>query len=77
MIRIKMSETAKRLEPKLRELYNTDDFVQGIVLIAGTDENLEKISDYIELAKEAGDDITSDEVTNFALFLDGKLKINK
>lgn len=69
MILISMSEYAKKIEPKLREYYDDDDFVQGVVINAGSDKNLEIISEFINHAEQIGDAISSDNIAAMAVML--------
>lgn len=72
MIRITLSETAKKIVPKLRKYYDNDDYVQGVILNAHGDENLEMISAFIDYAEETGDLITSDDIAFLAIALGDK-----
>lgn len=74
MILITMTEKAKELEPILRELYDNDDFVQGVIANAKTDDNLNTIQQYIATGRSLGDEITSDEIIDLSILLSRKQK---
>ena len=50
---MKWSQAAKELEPKLRKLWNSDDYVKGVITFAGSDDNLYKISDFIDIDRKS------------------------
>lgn len=64
-----MSETAskvtKQLELKLRELFDDDEFVEGILIYAYDERDRKTILDYIN----SGDDVSVETVTVLALNL--------
>lgn len=68
-----MSDKAKELEPLLRELYDDDDYVQGVIANAVTDDNCEIIREFIEEGKREGDDISADDILGFALMLGDRI----
>ncbi|WP_455129379.1 ribonuclease HI [Pseudoramibacter alactolyticus] len=72
MIRVSLSETAKKIMPKLREYYDNDDYVQGVILNAHGDKNLETISAFIDYAEENEENINSDDIAALAFVLGKK-----
>lgn len=64
-----MSETAskvtKQLELKLRELFDDDEFVEGILIYAYDERDRKTILDFIN----SGDDVSVETVTVLALNL--------
>lgn len=74
MIQITLSETAKKIVPKLRKYYDNDDYVQGVILNAHGDKNLEIISAFIDYAEAAGDEVTSDDLILLSVALGDKEK---
>lgn len=74
MIQIKMSEQAKQLEPMLRELWDDDEFIQGVIANAGTDDNIQKIIGFINYSRSVYDKITADDISKLALLLDGRVE---
>lgn len=72
MIQCTMSDKAREIEPKLREYYDDDDFVQGVVVNAKTDENLSEIERFIAYAEKNDEEITSDHIIAMALMLGRK-----
>lgn len=63
------------LEKKLREIWDDDDYVLGIKIISGS-ENWQKIIDFLAIAKEQGDDVTSEDISRLALIFK-KERLNK
>ena len=55
--------------PKLREYYDNDDYVQGVILNAHGDKNLETISAFIDYAEENEENINSDDIAALAFVL--------
>lgn len=67
---------AASLSQLLRDIYDDDDFVDGVIAIARNDENRSIITAFIEYARRIGDEVTSDDVLMLALRLahDGPIK---
>lgn len=72
MIKITMSDKAKELEPILRRIYNDDDFVQGTIINAGNDSNIETIIEFINHAYSVGDNVTYEDIISLAFLLGEK-----
>lgn len=68
------SDTRRKLEKKLRELWNSNDYILGIICIAKTEENWEIISQFIDMAYRMGDKITADDISALAVTLAEKDK---
>lgn len=60
-----VSKAAKQLELKLRELFDDDEFVEGILVYAYDERDRETILDFIN----SGDDVSVETVTVLALNL--------
>ena len=54
---------------ELKSIYDNKDFVCGTVSIAGNAENWSKILEYINLLREEGQEIKSDNILLLALNL--------
>lgn len=67
---------AASLAQLLRDIYDDDDFVDGVIAVARNDENRSIITAFIEYARNIGDEVTSDDVLMLALRLahDGPIK---
>lgn len=63
-----MSEITNALTKKLREIWDHDDFVEGVLAFADNDEDRQAVLDFIE----AGDDVTTDTISLCALDLNIK-----
>ncbi|MGN0194608.1 MAG: hypothetical protein ACI39G_05820 [Pseudoramibacter sp.] len=74
MIRITLTETAKKIIPKLRKYWDDDEYVEGVIINAKNDDNLNIISDFIDYAENIGDEITADHISALALSLGNKEK---
>lgn len=72
MIKISLSSTAKKIIPKLRKLYDNDEYVQGVIISAGNDDNLRNISRFIDYADSHDEEISSDDVAFLALSMAAK-----
>ena len=59
----------KQLMRELKSIYDNKDFVCGTVSIAGNAENWSKILEYINLLREEGQEIKSDNILLLALNL--------
>ena len=64
-----MSETGKELMLLLKEIYDNQDFVCGVMSNAGSESAWEKIHDYILYAKENGHLVSSDDLLLLSLSL--------
>lgn len=64
------------LRPLLRDVYDDDDFVEGVIAVAREEENRRVIIDFIAHAKDVGDEVTSDDLLMLAIYLadNGPLK---
>ncbi len=51
---MKYSSAAKKLIPKLRKLWDNDDYVKGIITFAKSDKNIIKISHFIDISHHMG-----------------------
>ena len=74
---MKWSQAAKELEPKLRKLWNSDDYVKGVITFAGSDDNLYKISDFIDMSYRMNQTITADDISYLILVLNKDLGKNE
>lgn len=60
---MKYSSVAKKLIPKLRKLWDNDDYVKGIITFAKTDKNIIKISQFIDMSYRMDKKITADDIS--------------
>lgn len=60
---MKYSSEAKKLIPKLRKLWDNDDYVKGIITFAKSDKNIIKISQFIDMSYHMGKKITADDIS--------------
>lgn len=63
-----MSEITNTLIKKLREIWDHDDFVEGVLAFADNDEDRQAVLDFIA----AGEDVTTDTINLCALDLNIK-----
>lgn len=68
------SMNTDKLVPLLKELYDNDEYIEGVIDFANSDENIQIIIDFINHAKEINDHITSDDIAALALVLGNKEK---
>ena len=64
----KSKERAK-LEKKLRVIWDSDDFVAGVISNSKTEENWNEISWFIDMTKQMGDELNSDDIAALSLVL--------
>ena len=64
---MKYSSAANKLIPKLRKLWDNDDYVEGIITFAKTDKNIIKISQFIDMSYRMDKKITADDCGVFIL----------
>ena len=60
---MKYSSAAKELAPKLRKLWDNDDYVNGIIVFAKSDKNIMKISQFIDMSYRMNTKITADDIS--------------
>lgn len=60
---MKYSSAAKELAPKLRKLWDNDDYVNGIITFAKSDKNIIKISQFIDMSYRMDTKITADDIS--------------
>ena len=60
---MKYSSAANNLIPKLRKLWDNDDYVEGIITFAKTDKNIIKISQFIDMSYRMDKKITADDIS--------------
>lgn len=63
-----MSEITTALMKRLREIWDHDDFVDGVLAFADNDEDRQAVLDFID----AGEDVTTDTISLCALDLNIK-----
>lgn len=63
-----MSEITNALMKRLREIWDFDDFVDGVLAFADNDEDRQAVLDFIN----AGEDVTTDTINLCALDLNIK-----
>lgn len=69
------SAVAKDLEKKLRKLWDNDDYVDGVIAFAGSDKNLNIISDFIDMSARLSDNITADDISYLVEAIQNKSKV--
>lgn len=69
---MKYSSAAKELAPKLRKLWDNDDYVNGIIIFAKSDKNIMKISQFIDMSYRMGEKITADDISYLLEVLENK-----
>lgn len=65
-----MESKRKALQKKLRSFWDDDDFVNGTLCILRDDHYISKMLDFIEMAEERGDSLTSDDILLLAVVFD-------
>lgn len=61
-----MSTAKRRLFDRLRAFYNDKDFVIGVTSNVATDENCQRIMDFMD----AGDDVSAESIIALSVLLD-------
>ena len=61
--------TGKELVKELRGIWDDKDFVRGAMNNAGREAAWKKMLDYILIAKQNGDEVTSDDILLLSLVL--------
>lgn len=70
-----ISDTAHELEGLLREYNDDNDFVEGVLYEASTDEDMDTMIRFINTARESyGNNITQDELILLSIALAEKRK---
>lgn len=62
-------EILRKLMRELKSVYDDRDFVCGTLSIAQTTENWLELLDYIEMTREDGEEVSSDNIILLALAL--------
>lgn len=61
-----MESTKRKLFERLKEIYPDKDFVIGVISNAGTNENYQKIIDFID----KGEDVSVESIIALSILLD-------
>ena len=65
-----MDNNESLLREKLKNIWDDRDFINGTICLLENDLYISKMIDFLEIAKEQGDEITSDDVLALALVFD-------
>ena len=63
------SNLKQELEIRLRKIYDDDEFVRCVFIVAGNDENYRKMLAFIDKAESLGDDVTHDDIVALSVVL--------
>ena len=66
------SKAAKELAIKLRNLWDNDDYVKGVITFAKTEKNILTISQFIDMSYQLEKDITADDISFLLEVLENK-----
>lgn len=65
----KISEIGQKLMDMLVEIDDSKDFVLGVMCNAGNDNAWQKIIDFIEHARNVGDEVTNEQLIKISVYL--------
>lgn len=65
-----MNGNETKLRERLKHIWNDKDFINGTICLLEDELHISKMIDYLEIAEERGDEVTSDDVLALALIFD-------
>ena len=65
-----MNGNETKLRERLKHIWDDKDFINGTICLLEDELYVSKMIDYLEIAKERGDEVTSDDVLALALIFD-------